>query len=137
MNKILLSATIFVAFLINEEVKAELSTPLQEHIKQKTLDFSPTEKAMLKKWSDGKLISEFFCQDYALKDLRKTYKGADRVFMSLSDDDPPTLITETRIKGTGSVRYKDGWVDFFYECEIDKNSGKVTDFIFFSESANQ
>lgn len=136
MSKILLSAAIFVAFLINDEVKAELSAPLQEHIKQKTLAFSPTEKAMLQKWSDGKLISEFFCQDHALQDLSRTYEGADRVFMSLSDDDPPTLITETRINGNGSVRYKDGWADFTYECEIDENSGKVTDFTF-SESSNQ
>ena len=44
MNKILLSATIFVAFLINDEVKAELSAPLQEHIKQKTLAFYQLKK---------------------------------------------------------------------------------------------
>ena len=136
MKKLLLSTVFFWALFINDEVKAELYPALQEHIKQKTLAFSPTEKAMLQKWSDGKLISEFFCQDHALQELSETYEGADRVFMSLSDDEPPTLITETRINGNGSVRYKDGWADFSYECEIDENSGKVTDFTF-SESSNK
>lgn len=135
MKRILLPTIILLALFINGEVKAELSTALQEHIKQKTQTTSATEKAMLQKWSDGKLISEFFCQDHALQVLSKTYQGADRVFMSLSDDDPPVLITETRIKGNGTVRYKDGWADFIYECEIDENNGKVSDFTF-TESTN-
>ena len=135
MNKIILSAIFLGTLFISNEVKAELAAPLKEHIKQKTLNFSATERNMLQQWSDGKLISEFFCQNHALQVLSKTYQGADRVFLSLSDDDPPTLLTETRIKGNGSVRYEDGWVDFIYECEIDKNSGKVTDFTFL-ESKN-
>ena len=76
------------------------------------------------------MIAEFFCQNHALQVLGKTYRGADRVIMSLSDDDPPILINETRIKGNGSARHTEGWTDFTYECEIDKNSGEVTDFTF-------
>lgn len=136
MKKKLLPTIFLLALFIGDDVIAELAAPLQEHIKQETKAYSATEKTMLQQWSDGKLISEFFCQKHALQVLSKTYKGADRVFMSLSDDDPPTLITETRIKGNGSARYKDGWVDFTYECEIDKNSGKVTDFSF-AESTKQ
>lgn len=135
MNKKLLFTVLLWALCINSEAEAELSTALKEHIKQKTLNYSATERTMLQKWSDGKLISEFFCQDHALEVLSKTYQGAYRVFMSLADNQPPILITETHIKGNGTLGYQDGWVDFTYECEIDGDNGEVTDFTF-TESIN-
>ena len=70
---------------------------------------------MVAGWIPGKKLSEFLCQDYSLAELVKTYTGADRVFLSLSDDEPPQFVAQNRIKGNGSVRHDAGWTDITYE----------------------
>ena len=62
--------------------------------------------------------------------LRDKYTGADRVFMSTSEDSPPELLSDARIKGMGSVRHGAGWSNFGYECAIDATTGDVVYFSF-------
>ena len=63
-------------------------------------------------------------------ELGKTYAGADRVFLSMSDDEPPQFVSENRIKGNGSVRHDAGWTDIRYECEVDMQTGQPMEFVF-------
>lgn len=103
---------------------------LEAMIADKISAVSAEEKDMIASWPPGKKLSEFFCQEPALRELGKTYTGADRVFLSMSDDEPPQFVAENRIKGYGSVRHDAGWTDITYECEVDMESGRATKFIF-------
>ena len=103
---------------------------LKTLIAEKVSGVSAEEKEMIAGWTPGKKLSEFFCQEYALAELGKTYTGADRVFLSMGDDEPPQFVAENRIKGNGSVRHGDGWTDITYECEVDLHTGEPTEFIF-------
>ena len=101
---------------------------LMQMIDRKIAGVSVEEKEMVLSWSPGKQLAEFFCQDRALVELGETFAGADRVFLSMRDDEPPQMIGDNRIKAPGSVRYDGGWADFTYECEVDLKSGDVTEF---------
>lgn len=103
---------------------------LEKMIIEKIFSASSEEKEMIAGWTPGKKLSEFFCQEYALAELGKTYTGADRVFLSMGDDEPPQFVAENRIKGNGSVRHGVGWTDIIYECEADLHTGEPTEFIF-------
>ena len=108
----------------------DLPQNLETIISETTSGASVVEKEMVAGWTPGKKLSEFFCQERALAELGKAYAGADRVFLSMSDDEPPQFISENRIKGNGSVRHDAGWTDITYECEVDLHTGKPTEFIF-------
>ena len=112
-----------------QEKEAELSAKQLEVVAQKTAKLSAAEKAIMKEWSPGKNAAEFICQDLALKELGKTYKGADRVFMDKTEADPrPRLVTQSLLVGEGSVRHSGGWTDFSYECDLDPEKGTATAF---------
>ena len=107
---------------------------LEEIIAESISSTSSEEKEMVAAWPPGKKLAEFFCQKRALTELGKDYAGADRVFLSMSDDDPPQFLTQNRIKGKGSVRHDAGWTDILYQCEVDLHSGKPTEFVFEEEN---
>ena len=71
---------------------------LETMIAETTSGARVVEKEMIDGWTPGKKLSEFFCQERALAELGKAYAGADRVFLSMSDDEPPQFIGENRIK---------------------------------------
>ena len=114
---------------ISDESKV-LPQNLETMISETTSGASTEEKEMISGWTAGKKLSEFFCQKRALVELGKTYAGADRVFLSMSDDEPPQFVSENRIKGNGSVRHDAGWTDIRYECEVDMQTGQPMEFVF-------
>jgi hypothetical protein len=114
---------------LSGEAKA-LPQNLETIISETTSGASVVEKEMIAGWTPGKKLSEFFCQERALVELGKTYPGADRVFLSMSDDESPQFISENRIKGNGSVRHDAGWTDISYECEVDLQTGNPMEFVF-------
>jgi len=107
-----------------------LPAELEAIISNTTAGLSEEEQQMIASWSPAKKLSEFFCQETALTELGKTYTGADRVFLSRSDDQPPVFISENTIKGQGSVRYGTDWADFSYECAVDVKTGEAESFTF-------
>ncbi len=111
-------------------VGGDLSEAMNVRIAEMLSHVSEEERKMVMEWSDGKKVSEFFCQNVALEKLGQHFSGADRVFMSTSDDSPPELIGENRVKGAGSVRHPAGWNDFTYECEVDGSTGEVVEFLY-------
>ena len=114
---------------LSGEPKA-LPQNLETMISETTSGASAEEKDMIAGWTPGKKLSEFFCQKPALAELGKTYTDADRVFLSMSDDEPPQFVSENRIKGNGSVRHDAGWTDIRYECEVDMQTGQPMEFVF-------
>jgi len=107
-----------------------LTAELDAIISKTTAGLSEGEQKMIADWSPAKKLSEFFCQKLALTELGKTYTGADRVFLSRSDDQPPEFISKNAIKGQGSVRYGADWADFSYECAVNMETGAAESFTF-------
>ena len=126
---LMLTTLSFSLLALSGETKA-LPQNLETMIAEKVSGVSAEEKKMIESWTPGKKLSEFFCQERALAELSKTYTGADRVFLSMSDDEPPQFVADNRIKGYGSVRHDAGWTDITYECEVDLKTGKPTEFVF-------
>ena len=123
-------ATLSIASPVLSGESKALPQNLETIISETTSGASTEEKEMIAGWTPGKKLSEFFCQERALAELGKTYPGADRVFLSMSDDEPPQFVSENRIKGNGSVRHNAGWTEITYECEVDLQTGKSTEFVF-------
>lgn len=107
---------------------------LEKMVVEKISSTSAEEREMVAAWSPGKKLADFFCKKRALTGLEKSYAGADRVFLSISDDEQPQFVTQNRIKGEGSVRHDAGWTNILYQCEVDLQTGKSTEFVF--EEAN-
>jgi hypothetical protein len=89
---------------------------------------APEDRHMAEGWSEAKSAAEFLCRPAALPVLRRSLKGADRVF--LGTDQPDTLHLENAqlLTGSGSVRYSGGWRDFTFECRLNDATGRVKSF---------
>ena len=89
---------------------------------------SPADRRVAEGWSNAKKVAELLCRPAALAVLKKQTPGTDRVF--LGTDDPSTLALENnrRLTGSGEFRTPKGWQDFTFTCELDPETGKVTNF---------
>lgn len=121
--------SVMTSAVFSDEIVA-LPENLERAISERTSGVSSEEKEMIAGWPPGKKLAEFFCQESALIELGKSFAGADRVFLSMSDDEPPRLVSQNRIEGKGSVRHDEGWTDITYQCEVDLRTGKPNEFVF-------
>lgn len=87
-----------------------------------------TDRSVAQSWSSAKKAAEFLCRPAALPILKKQSPGTDRVFLGTDDPSTLTLVSSSRLTGTGQYRTPQGWQDITFTCNLDPQTGKVTSF---------
>ncbi|EDJ9072692.1 TPA: DUF930 domain-containing protein [Salmonella enterica] len=81
-------------------------------------------------WSEARQVAEFLCRPAALKEIRKHYPDAEKVFLGSGHNSGLTLHSSTRLTGKGQYirRGSTEWHAFNFECLTDVDKGRVKRF---------
>ncbi|HEX4022034.1 MAG TPA: DUF930 domain-containing protein [Acidobacteriaceae bacterium] len=88
----------------------------------------PGEQRMAQGWSNAKKMAEMICRPAALHVLKKQDADVDKVFLGMDGAESLTLESDQRLTGSGEFRTPQGWKDFSFTCEVNAETGKVTNF---------
>ncbi|ECC8733136.1 DUF930 domain-containing protein [Salmonella enterica subsp. enterica] len=115
-------------------VQVEVLTPGQRNVLESVINKqvkNDNDRLFVRNtWSEARLVAEFLCRPAALKEIRKHYPDAGKVFLGSGHNSGLTLHSSTRLTGKGQYirRGSTEWHAFNFECLTDVDKGRVKRF---------